>query len=1387
MKHSLLKLSALTAAIVGTGVAFAAFTNTGNDINIPSRAATTTETVTAKWAMAVAHDQVAAEITPAGFFTNPTFTIGEGITYVDTWVAQGHNLTRYKIPTCTEGGLKDNQYLEFTVTPTSAVSLKSISFDLMNNSWGDGRINYIVTTGTQSKSENTLTPTREEDAKGYDASKVTFTCDLSEFTATTEPISLKIYYYSRNAQEKSERKFGIANVTITGTAEVTDNCHFSVPGTLTFTKDDTEIEVNNLTLTDNHEIGYVVNGSALTFKNVHVHQSGTYTAKMPTNYSDGTGTIKIEVKDLATGKVEAAYDGNLPKNNTSYEVLEFPLGGGITNGTKDITFTFGKASGYVCNARSPEFVRTGDYSGEVSEVPAGWASIPGTLDAAKWTYNDEGHHNFGFENDAKGVGYVKNKAVATYKFYNTEAGVYTMGWKWNISNGGTARITITDQESGEVEIDQNWTIAGGDNEIPLEGLITKGKKDISLALSASHDGFIGNYFSPVFTRTADSYAAVKSVSLDATEAIAAEAEGYDWAFNLPMSFAAESLTLRANVIGGTVTATGEGVTAGSEAATFTITTPAVNNERIVTLTLTPEAGAAYAKTEYKVRIYRIGDVKVSALTVDGVEVEKTFLNNLNSDLHAVTLLDKIYTTAPAVTATFIDGTTATAELNYVHGDEASYTFTGGEGDAAVNFKLVIIGMHIYEAADGDKTAKIVYDDACKTDQNSWTDGVYTISPVNDGWGGTQFKFSTKNGQSFSFSAAKDKKIKQIVLTKLFDNYADGKFTSVTSEGATNVWCPTNAGFRKGGENAYNLIVNIDGHVPGTPVVFNFENGSQPVAWFEIIYEDADPGTAPELVKTEQYQDHNHALIKLTFDREMTGTTATINGNEVTAEGGSATLIFPAFDLEYAAQVNLSIAAGAAKDKFGNSNATAITHSFLLNAKPTYEPIADENFVEVSNVTELREAVARANETNKTADAKPFVIFVRNGDYDLGTDVVDGNSPSESDVCLHINKAWNVSLIGESRDGVLIHGTRTGISNPIFSTRYSNNTYIADLTLRNDFDYNDVVAGGDRKGVSVAHYGGVKDIMVNVTLQAVQDTQVTGEDGYYYNCDIYGGTDFICGGGDHFYDRCNLIIVSAGPITAPETSPSLKHGYVFQNCTISGKDGYTLGRPWHNEPRAFFLNTTMKAKCADNGWTGMSTLPTHFFEYNSMDANGNALDLSKRENSPTSTNKYSPILDEKYAPYFIVENVIGLKESYLPTDYAVELAAPNVVYSNGAFSWEAVEDAVAYIIYCDGNYVAKTTSTTWSPSNAEAAALSRAAAPTYTVQAISHRGAKGAASTPMTSTGISDITADSAAGDVVATDYFNAQGQRVTPDTKGIRLRVETLSDGSRRVIKENVR
>ncbi len=400
------------------------------------------------------------------------------------------------------------------------------------------------------------------------------------------------------------------------------------------------------------------------------------------------------------------------------------------------------------------------------------------------------------------------------------------------------------------------------------------------------------------------------------------------------------------------------------------------------------------------------------------------------------------------------------------------------------------------------------------------------------------------------------KVKQLILHQLYDNYKAGKVASVTSEGA-KVYCPTNGYFIQGNTRPADLVVNVENHVPGTPFVIDFEDGQQPVMWFEFVYDQLTPTTAPQLqnIAVTPYEGRNHAVVTFSFDLEMNDCEISVAGNKVIAYGGGTSLSFPLWNLAWNTDVVVSIPAGEASDVFGNKTAEEHKTTLTIGSEADVEAIAADRFINVSTVAQLRDAVASLSATNSSADAATTVIYIHDGDYDLGSDA------------LLINNRYNVSLIGESREGVLIHGTKTGISDPIFSTRYSTNIYMENLTLRNDLDF----GKPQRAGVGVAHYGGNLDIMKNVTLQSIQDTQVTGERGYYLNCTIHGSVDYICGGGDHFYDHCTIVHeITGGYITAPSTSPSLKHGYVFSNCVIKGQGDYSLGRPWQNEPRAFFL-------------------------------------------------------------------------------------------------------------------------------------------------------------------------------------------------------------------------
>ena len=760
------------------------------------------------------------------------------------------------------------------------------------------------------------------------------------------------------------------------------------------------------------------------------------------------------------------------------------------------------------------------------------------------------------------------------------------------------------------------------------------------------------------------------------------------------------------------------------------------------------------------RFFHLGDVVVSKLTIDGEELD--VLDELNNGGSA-TVADRVYTALPKLAATFADGTSVEGKAA-LSGTTVTYTFTGVLGDLTKDYTVTVEGIHIYDAAESDLTATVRYDSAGNRDDNSWSNGLFTVYPVNDGWGGTQFKFSTKNGNTVHIDVPSSMKVKKLILATLFDNYGAGRITSVTSEGAT-VWMPTASAFAQGGDTAYDLVCVVENHNPGTGFDVTFEGGSQPVWWWDIVYEEVIPGApVPTLSSHTTTAGRNHTVVALTFDREMKDCTVDFNGTSVTAYGGEGTLYFPLWDMEYNKEYTLTIPAGALIDKFGTANTEAVTYTFTTGEEPVAEAMAADRFTVVSNADELKAAVDALSATNASADAALSVIYLLNGDYDLGADT-NGTSTTQA---LHLNKLYNVALVGESQDGVLIHGTRYGISYAVLSTRYSTNIYMENLTIRNDADF----GGPHDAGVAVAHFGGNFDIMRNVTMQSHQDTQVTGEKGYYYNCTFYGKTDYVCGGGDHFYDHCHFIMTEdGGVITAPSTMASLKHGYVMSNCDISGEGNYYLGRPWQNEPRNFWINTTMKTECETAGWRGMSNLPTHFFEYGTVDGNGKPVDLSKRTNSPSSTNSYSPILPEQYVPYFTVRNVLGYKDSWDAAEHIAVLPATEVGMDDaGNLHWNAVKGASAYLIFRNGAFVTMTSELICESDNLDAAvsAMMSRAADVYTVAAMSANGVVGEMSAPH-KTGWTAIDAIDAA-DAEDAVYYNLQGVRVDNPAAGLYIR-----------------
>lgn len=949
------------------------------------------------------------------------------------------------------------------------------------------------------------------------------------------------------------------------------------------------------------------------------------------------------------------------------------------------------------------------------------------------------------------VGYAVNGAKAVYDFTCKHSGTYNVviSFTW-FKNASDWTFTVTDKATGRVEAQTTYNVTKvHDASFLLNGKITEGEKTLSIDL-VGPSGYLANYVSFTLERAGDSYASVSNLTVSGAEFTPVAMAGYDWNYNVPVAYTNPTIDFKLDYELGTVAVTNNGATLTPNASgLYSIPTPESNAEATVDIKFTPDAGMAYNQTDYKARFFHLGDVKVTEGTIGGLALDEATLDALNKN-GAATVNSYVFTSVPALNVAFIDGLSAAGTLKSQDDTKAVYTFTGKSGDVTKDFTLTVDGIHVYTKAAADLDKSLRFDQGFIKDDSRYDDGLFTVSPTNSGWGGTQFKF--KPGV-ITVTIPSDMLVKQLTLGGFSDNYAPGKVTSVATNADATVYLPTASNFNNPADANARLVVNIENHKAGAPFEITIEGGSQPVFWFDFVYEEQKLTTPVEMkeVTASDLTGKNHVAITFAFDREVKDATVKFGDKDIKADGGSSALVFSLWNLEYDKEYTFTIPAGAITDSYGNSNAQAFTYTFKTGkADAPVEAIAADRFVIVKNVEELRAAVAALAGTNNKADSPLTVIYIANGDYDLGSDA------------LNINKLYNISLIGESKEGVLIHGTKDGISNPVFSTRYSTNIYMENFTLRNDLDF----GKPERVGVGVAHYGGNLDIMKNVELQSIQDTQVTGERGYYINCTIHGNCDYICGGGDHFYDNCTLVHrFEGGYITAPSTSPANKYGYVFSNCTIKGDANYALARPWQNEPRCYWLNTTMEALASADGWGGMSTLTTHFYEFGSKDANGNLVDLSGRKNSSTSVNKYTPVLTADEAALFTVENVLGGNDSWLATELTAELEAPVAKFDGSSINWEAVKGAAGYLVYVDGTLLGYTPNASYVV--VAPAEIGTRATSVYTVQAISANGAKGvmSAAADDNSTAVIELEA---AGDAV---YFNFQGQRVDGTEPGMYIRV----------------
>ena len=186
----------------------------------------------------------------------------------------------------------------------------------------------------------------------------------------------------------------------------------------------------------------------------------------------------------------------------------------------------------------------------------------------------------------------------------------------------------------------------------------------------------------------------------------------------------------------------------------------------------------------------------------------------------------------------------------------------------------------------------------------------------------------------------------------------------------------------------------------------------------------------------------------------------------------------------------------------------------------------------------------------------------------------------------------IRLIGEDRDQTILtyddYNQKKNIFGEDKGTSGSSSCYLygPDFTAENLTFQNSSGPVGQAVALWVA---GDRMRFKNCRFLGFQDTLYTygyGSRQYYQDCYIEGTVDFIFGSSTAWFENCTLFCKKNGYVTAASTPDSVRYGYVFNNCRITGDapaGTFLLGRPWRPYAKTAFLRCELSAVIGPAGW------------------------------------------------------------------------------------------------------------------------------------------------------------------------------------------------------------
>ena len=221
--------------------------------------------------------------------------------------------------------------------------------------------------------------------------------------------------------------------------------------------------------------------------------------------------------------------------------------------------------------------------------------------------------------------------------------------------------------------------------------------------------------------------------------------------------------------------------------------------------------------------------------------------------------------------------------------------------------------------------------------------------------------------------------------------------------------------------------------------------------------------------------------------------------------------------------------------------------------------------------------------------------------------------------VYLSRKSTITVQGQDRNGTVISATNNNNLNPstrgraLFGVDNVSNMVFRNLTIRN------LTPQGGSQAEALRLGSCDRCVVRDATIISLQDTLLWDGRVYANNCLIQGNVDFIWGGGAAYFVNSEIKTIGRAGYIVQARNPASTYGYVFVDSKITADSGVTnnvlarIDAGVYPASHVAYINCQMSSAISSAGWlvTGSATSSLRFWEYKSVDASGNAINVGQR--------------------------------------------------------------------------------------------------------------------------------------------------------------------------------